>query len=117
MGPLKERFFGSLADDFNTPEALAAVYDWVREANRRQDEGDEVGDADLREMLGVLALENLLDADGAEGPDAAALALAAEREEARAARDFQRADALRDELLERGWQVRDGPAGPELVPR
>jgi cysteinyl-tRNA synthetase len=115
MAPLKERFFAALADDFNTPEALAAVYDWVREANRR-DEGT-VGDADLREMLDVLALANLLDEDAAEGPDAEALALAQQREEARAAGDYACADALRDELLERGWQVRDGSAGPELLPR
>jgi cysteinyl-tRNA synthetase len=115
MAPLKERFFAALADDFNTPEALAAVYDWVREANRR-DEGT-VGDADLREMLDVLALANLLDAEDAAGPDADALALAQEREDARSAGDYARADELRDALLERGWQVRDGAAGPELLPR
>jgi len=112
MAPLKERFFDALADDFNTPEALATVYDWVREANRRE---EEVGDADLREMLEVLALDNLLEADAGGRPDPEATALAAEREDARAAGDFARADALRDELLERGWQVRDGPSGPELV--
>ena len=40
----------------------------------------------------------------------------AEREEAREARDFERADRLRDELAARGWQVRDTPEGPQLVP-
>ena len=39
-----------------------------------------------------------------------------EREDARLARDFDRADAVRDELRERGWEVRDTPEGPELVP-
>ena len=57
MRPLRERFFEALADDFNTPRALAAVFDWIREANRR---GEGSGDGDLREMLGVLGLENLL---------------------------------------------------------
>jgi cysteinyl-tRNA synthetase len=38
------------------------------------------------------------------------------REEARAAKDFAEADRLRDALRSRGWEVRDGPAGPELVP-
>jgi cysteinyl-tRNA synthetase len=66
-------------------------------------------------MLGVLGLENLLDADAAGAPDAAALELARRREEARASRDFEAADRLRDELRERGWEVRDGPGGPELV--
>ena len=61
---LKERFFAALADDFNTPTALAAAFEWVREANRAQ---TGVGDFDLREMLGVLALENLLDRRGRRG--------------------------------------------------
>jgi cysteinyl-tRNA synthetase len=111
LAPLRERFFDALADDFNTPEALAQVFAWVREANRR---GGETGDADLREMLGVLGLANLLDAPSAQAGEAE-LALAREREDARAARDFARADALRDELRERGWEIRDSPEGPELV--
>ena len=82
LAALKERFFAALADDFNTPTALAAVFDWVREANRRE---PGTGDADLREMLEVLALDNLLDAAGADGePDDAALALLEQREAARA---------------------------------
>ncbi len=115
MAPLKERFFAALADDFNTPEALAAVYDWVREANRR-DEGT-VGDATCARCSTSWRWRTCSDEDAAEGPDADALALAQEREDARAAGDYARADALRDALLERGWQVRDGSAGPELLPR
>jgi cysteinyl-tRNA synthetase len=112
LGALRERFFAALAEDFNTPAALAAMFEWVREANKRQD----VGDADLREMLGVLALENLLETDDAEGPDEEVRALAERRAAARAARDFAEADRLRDELGARGWEVRDGPDGPELLP-
>jgi cysteinyl-tRNA synthetase len=112
MAPLRERFFAALADDFTTPEALAAVWGWVRESNRR----GGVGGDDLREMLGVLALDNLLDVSAADGePDDAARALLERREAARAARDFAEADRLRDELAAQGWQVRDSPAGPELV--
>jgi cysteinyl-tRNA synthetase len=111
MAPLRERFFAALADDFNTPRALAAVFDWVAEANRREG----AGDADLRTMLDVLGLANLLDAPAGAGPDAADLELLAARDAARAERDFARADALRDELRTRGWEVRDGPGGAELV--
>jgi cysteinyl-tRNA synthetase len=112
MAPFRERFFAALADDFRTPEALAAVWDWVRESNRR----GGVGGDDLREMLGVLGLDNLLEADGADGaPDDAARALLDRRERARAARDWAEADRIRDELAAQGWQVRDSTAGPELV--
>jgi cysteinyl-tRNA synthetase len=41
----------------------------------------------------------------------------AEREEARAARDFGRADEIRDRLAELGWTVRDSADGPSLVPK
>jgi cysteinyl-tRNA synthetase len=111
--PLRDRFFEALAHDFNTPRALAAVFDWVREANRS---AEPVGDADLREMLAVLALENLLEVE-LPPPPADVSELAESRERARAAREFTEADRLRDEIRARGWEVRDGPAGPELLPR
>jgi cysteinyl-tRNA synthetase len=112
MAPLRERFFAALADDFNTPEAMSAVWDWVRESNRR----GGVGGDHLREMLGVLGLDNLLEDATADGaPDAAARELVDRREQARAARDWSEADRLRDELAALGWQVRDSPSGPELV--
>jgi cysteinyl-tRNA synthetase len=111
--PLRERFFDALAEDFNTPRALAAVFEWVSEANRSAP--GAVGDADLREMLDVLALANLLDADVAQAPPEV-VALADARDRARAERDFDEADRLRDELRALGWEVRDGPDGPELLP-
>jgi cysteinyl-tRNA synthetase len=110
--PVKERFFAALAEDFNTPRALAALFDWVSDANRST---TEVGDADLREMLDVLALANLLDVPPVEAPPEV-LELRDARERARAARDFDEADRLRVELRERGWDVRDLPDGPELLP-
>jgi cysteinyl-tRNA synthetase len=113
FAPLKERFFDLLADDFHTERALAVVFEWVREANRRS---EPVGSDDLREMLDVLALANLLDPDEGPEPDSAALELLDARERARAERDFATADRLRDELRTLGWEVRDGPSGPELLP-
>jgi cysteinyl-tRNA synthetase len=110
--PLRERFFDVLADDFNTPAALAAVFEWVRKANRGE---PGAGDADLREMLGVLALDNLLDVAAVPAP-AEVVELSQARERARASRDYAEADRLRDEIRARGWEVRDGPDGPELLP-
>jgi cysteinyl-tRNA synthetase len=107
----RERFFASLAEDFNTAAALAAMWDWVREANRSD---VAVGDGDLREMLDVLALENLLDGARSDAPSSV-VELARERDRARAARDFARADALRTDIESAGWSVRDGPEGFELI--
>jgi cysteinyl-tRNA synthetase len=106
----RDAFFAALRNDFNTAEALASLYGWVREANRSE---EPVGDADLREMLDVLGLIGLLAAE--EGPPEEAVEMAALRDAARRDRDWAEADRLRDELRAMGWEVRDGPDGPELV--
>jgi cysteinyl-tRNA synthetase len=111
-GPLRERFFEVLADDFNTPEALAVVAAWEREANRSVSQ--TVGADDLREMLDVLGLAGLLERDDTTPPDDV-IVMRDARERAREARDFAEADRLRDRLRELGWEVRDGADGPELV--
>lgn len=111
----RERFLDALADDFATPQALAELGGWLTEANRRADAGEAVGRDDLRAMLDVLGLANLLDAAAGDGPDDEAQALLAARQAARAAKDWGEADRLRDELRTRGWEVRDGPGGAELV--
>ncbi|HZU59443.1 MAG TPA: cysteine--tRNA ligase [Solirubrobacteraceae bacterium] len=110
--PLREAFFDALANDFNTPRALATAFEWVSQANRSS---EPVGGRDLREMLGVLALENLLEAEQVTVP-APARELAARRADARAAGDWAQADRIREELRSQGWEVRDGPGGPELLP-
>jgi cysteinyl-tRNA synthetase len=112
LAPLRDQFFDALADDFNTARALAALYDWIREANRRE---GPVGASHLREMLDVLGLSSLLDT-AEEGPPPEAVELAERRGAARDARDWAEADRLRDELRAMGWEVRDGPQGPELLP-
>jgi cysteinyl-tRNA synthetase len=111
--PMREQFFCSLANDFNTPRALAVVFEWVREANRAP--AASVGDADLREMLSVFALENLLEADQTQAPPQAIELLEA-RQRARADGDFAEADRMREQLRSLGWEVRDGPDGPQLLP-
>ncbi len=108
----REEFFAALADDFNTPRAMAAVFELVAEGNRRALPGAR---AALEEMLPVVGLDSLL------GPeveaDTEAESLLSEREEARAAGDFDRADRIRDQLTERGWEVRDTADGARLVRR
>jgi cysteinyl-tRNA synthetase len=109
----KESFFAALADDFSTPAALAAVFEWIREANRA--EPGVVGSEDLEEMLAVLGLGNLLVAEAVAAPPRVQ-ELVDVREAARAARDFAEADRLRDEIRSLGWEVRDSAGGAELLP-
>ena len=105
-----DAFRDALADDFNTPRAMAEVFELVGEANR----GEVTGAPEaLREMLELVGLDSLAAAEGAAGPEAKALM--AEREQARAAKDFARADEIRDRLAELGWEVRDSTEGPRLV--
>ncbi|HYQ11911.1 MAG TPA: cysteine--tRNA ligase [Solirubrobacterales bacterium] len=108
----RSEFLDALADDFNTPRALAILSELITEGNRHELPGAR---AALEEMLPLLGLESLL--APAETADPEAERLLAEREEARAARDFELADRLRDELAERGFEVRDTPGGARLMRR
>jgi cysteinyl-tRNA synthetase len=112
LEPLRDRFFDALARDFNTPEALAVLNEWLGEATSPL--WDSPGDTHLREMLDVLGLESLL-APVEQAPEDVR-GLAEQRERARAERDFAAADRLRDEIAALGWEVRDGPNGFELIP-
>jgi cysteinyl-tRNA synthetase len=66
-------------------------------------------------MLAVLALDGLLERREPEPPPEL-LELLERREQARRAHDFEEADRIREHIRELGWEVRDGPSGPELTP-
>ena len=106
-------FIAALADDFNTPRAQATMFELITAAHVRPLAGAR---AAVTEMAWLLGLDAALD-DGAAEADPESEALLAEREQARADRDFERADRLRDELGERGFEVRDTPDGARLVRR
>jgi cysteinyl-tRNA synthetase len=108
----RQAFLDALADDFNTPQAFAVLFEIVNEGNKRELSGArEV----LSELLPLLGLDSLIDED--EAAPAEALDLLEEREKARAAKDYGRADELRDELAGMGWEVRDEARGARLVRR
>jgi len=92
-----DQFRAAMDDDFNTPGAVATIFEAVREANRAIDAGDRQRAATLvatvTELTSALGLSIEPDADG----DAEIEALVRERDEARAARDFARADAVKPE--------------------
>jgi len=116
VGTRLEAFRNALADDFNTPRALAEVFELVGEANRGEVDGQEAV-AVVGEMLDLVGLSALTQPDEGAEADPEAQKLMQEREEARAGKDFERADALRDQLAAMGWTVRDSAEGPSLVPK
>jgi len=106
------RFRQQMDDDLNTPGALAAIFELVTEAHTRADAGDDERARHLAHSAAVLAAALGLSLRGdAAVVDEETSRLVAARDEARAARDFGRADALRDELTALGWTVEDTPTG------
>ena len=96
-----ERFEAALEDDFNTPDALAVMHGW---------RDHEL----LRRALDIFGLASLAERHDAP-PEI--VELAKQRQEARAARDFDEADRLRAEIEAAGWEARDAADGFQLVPR
>ena len=110
-----ERFAAVMDDDFNTPEAVSLLFDLVREGNRVLDEG---GDAAaiagaVEEIVGVLGIDDAAAplAVDHELADDEVDRLVRERDQARAERRFDDADAIRSTLDAAGVILEDGPDG------
>ena len=109
LATARDGFGAALDDDLNVSAGLAAVFDLVRELNRRI-EGRSMSTADsaralalLRDLDGVLGVLS----DGASEVDAEVETLLEARASARSARDFAASDRLRDELAGLGITVED----------
>ena len=112
----QSEFRAALDDDLNTAEALAAVFEFVRDANTALDHGDfRAGNvASAHALLGQFdsffdVLRPTAHADGISDTDVETLI--AERTAAKRARDFVRADQVRAELLEKGIILEDTKDG------
>jgi cysteinyl-tRNA synthetase len=108
-------FHARMDDDMDTPGALAGIFELVTAAHSAADAENHAVGRGLAGTAAVLlaALGVPLRAAGSEVDEESAR-LVAERDAARAARDFARADALRDELVARGWTVEDTAAGTAI---
>lgn len=112
--PYRERFIAAMDDDLNTPQALAAIFDLVRELNRAASNGADVSapKATLRELTSTLGftLEAPAVSQGAV-TDAEIETLLQKRSDLRRDRRFKEADAIRGELEEMGIAVADSADG------
>jgi cysteinyl-tRNA synthetase len=108
-----QSFCELMDDDLNTPGALGAVFELVTRANAAADAGDTEQAARLAITVAVLCAAVGLAVRGTSGPelDEETARLVTQRDEARAAKDWARADAIRDELTALGLTVEDGPEG------
>jgi cysteinyl-tRNA synthetase len=123
---LPPAFVAAMDDDLGTPAAVAVLHDWVREGNRALGTGSSEQvrryAVEVRAMLDVIGLDPADPAWGSLGGsddgqlnaavDALVAGLLEERAAARAAKDWARADAIRDRIAAAGIAVEDTPDGP-----
>ena len=112
----RRTFVEAMDDDFNTPRALAAIFDLSREINRSSEQGSNTASAQktLRELVDVLGIDLDEPTSGASGDIAPFVDLLVEiRAELRGARQFALADKIRDALAERGVSLEDSSGGTE----
>jgi cysteinyl-tRNA synthetase len=116
------RFAAAMDDDFNTPQALGALFDFARALSEYRDRGlatpearagFAAGVAELVRLAGGIGLLQRAAAEG--GPPPEVERLVAERTAARGRKDFKRSDELRAEIQKLGWAVEDTAAGPRLT--
>ena len=112
-----EAFTKALDEDLNVSAAWGEIFEWVRATNKRMAENalESKGAASalaawerLDSVLGLGAKEQITEIP------APIQDLLEQRQTARKAKDFARADAIRDELKDQGWVIEDTPKGPKL---
>jgi cysteinyl-tRNA synthetase len=111
----EKKFHAAMEDDLNTPEALAAIFELMRESNKG------IWDLDPQEARRLrLWLHNILEMFGFRRIDlkipAKVNRLAAKREAARRNQQFMQSDDLRKEVEELGYSIEDTPLGPLILP-
>ncbi len=114
---LENQFKNAMDDDLNTAEAIGVIFEYVRDINLAFEEGKGAQSAKealeaLDKVLGVLGL---LPED--EKVPEEIMVLAQQRQEARKARDYAQADALRDKITALGYDLKDTPEGVKISKR
>jgi cysteinyl-tRNA synthetase len=111
--PLPGDFTNALDDDLNISGAWGVIFDWVRDANRRVASNTLDAAAAATALAAWDKLDSVLGVGAVKeaAVPAEITALLEARQAARRAKDFSRADAIRDELKAKGWAIEDTPKG------
>jgi cysteinyl-tRNA synthetase len=113
---LLNAFAEALDGDLNIAGAWGVIFDWVRETNKKLAEQKMTASEAASALAAWNAVDSVLGigkSPGAEVPTELT-ALLDQRLAARQAKDFKRADAIRDELKAKGWVIEDTPKGARL---
>jgi len=114
--PWLSQFSAALDDDLNVAGAWGALFEWIRDTNRRLAEGTMYAPAAASDLATWDKVDTLMGAGAPQEVDVPAeiSALLKARQAARQSKDFKRADALRQELKAKGWIIEDTPKGARV---
>ena len=117
FGKFRVKFKDAMDDDLNTADAIAAIFELVTEINKDVKDGcsKEMAEKSLGILLELTGVLGLLETEKDESVDDEISKLVEERQQARAEKNFQRADEIRNMLKERGITLKDTPQGVQII--
>ena len=113
----RQEFIEAMDDDLNTADAISAIFELITAINTAVKDGasKEFAEKSLDTLMELATVVGLLQQDADEAVDDDIQALVDERQEARKAKNFARADEIRDMLKARGITLKDTPQGVQII--
>ena len=113
----RQEFIAAMDDDLNTADAISAIFELITAINTAVKDGasKEFAQKSLDVLMELATVVGLLQKDDENEVDAELQALIDERQEARKAKNFARADEIRDMLKARGITLKDTPQGVQVI--
>ena len=113
----RQEFIAAMDDDLNTADAISAIFELITVINTAVRDGAsrEFAEKSLDTLMELASIVGLLQQDADKAVDDDIQALVDERKEARKAKNFARADEIRDMLKARGITLKDTPQGVQII--